>query len=112
MPDCVPVGSADQLNSLARQTDAEHPHRRPLLLAQEVLQMPAGDLIILRPGMRPIRARKIQWWSEHEIVERQLNPPEIPTLLVDIAMDDGSTEIVRRLPRAMSGLARSDLENC
>ena len=46
--------------NLSRQTDAEHPHRRPLLLAQEVLQMPAGDLIILRPGMRPARARKIQ----------------------------------------------------
>ena len=98
--------------NLSRQTDAEHPHRRPLLLAQEVLQMPAGELIILRPGMRPIRARKIQWWGERVIAERQLAPPEIPTLLVDIAMDDGSTEIVRKLPRAMSGLARSDIENC
>jgi hypothetical protein len=46
------------------------------------------------------------------IAERQLAPPEIPTLFVDIAMDDGSTEIVRKLPRAMSGLARSDIENC
>jgi type IV secretion system protein VirD4 len=98
--------------NLARQTDAEHPHRRPLLLAQEVLQMPAGELIILRPGMRPIRARKIQWWSEQEIAERQLDAPEIPTLLVDIAMDDGSTQIVRKVPRAMSGLTRSDIENC
>jgi type IV secretory pathway TraG/TraD family ATPase VirD4 len=74
--------------------------------------MPAGELIILRPGLRPIRARKIQWWGERVIAERQLAPPEIPTLLVDIAMDDGSTEIVRKLPRAMSGLARSDIENC
>jgi len=96
----------------SRQTDAEHPHRRPLLLAQEVLQMSAGEMIILRPGMRPIRARKIQWWGEQSIAERQLTPPEIPTLLVDIAMDDGSTEIVRKIPRAMSGIARSDIENC
>jgi type IV secretion system protein VirD4 len=97
--------------NLSRQTDAEHPHRRPLLLAQEVLQMPAGDLIILRPGMRPARARKIQWWDEREIADRQLVTPEIPDLHVDIAMDDGSTAIVRKVPRAMSGIARSDLEN-
>ena len=74
--------------------------------------MPAGELVILRPGMRPVRARKIQWWSEQEIAERQLDPPEIPTLLVDIPLDDGSTQIVRKVPRAMSGLARSDIENC
>ena len=81
------------------------------MLAQEVLQMPAGNLIILRPGMRPARARKIQWWDEREIANRQLSPPEIPDLRVDIAMDDGSTAIVRKVPRAMSGIARSDLEN-
>jgi type IV secretory pathway TraG/TraD family ATPase VirD4 len=37
----------------SRQGTAEHPHRRPLLLAQEVTQMPAEDQIILRPCVRP-----------------------------------------------------------
>ena len=98
--------------NLSRQTDAEHPHRRPLLLAQEVLQMPAEELIILRPGMRPIRAHKIRWWGEQAIADRQLAPPTIPTLLVEIALDDGSTEILRKVPRAMSGIARPDIESC
>jgi len=98
--------------NLSRQTDAEHPHRRPLLLAQEVLQMPAEELIILRPSMRPIRGHKIRWWGEQAIADRQLAPPKIPTLLVEIALDDGSTEIVRKVPRAMSGLARPDIESC
>ena len=40
-----------------------------------------------------------------------LRATEIPDLQVDIAMDDGSTAIVRKVPRAMSGIARSDLEN-
>ena len=31
-----------------KQQEAEHPHRRPLLLTQEVLQMPADEKIILR----------------------------------------------------------------
>jgi hypothetical protein len=61
--------------------------------------------------MRPARACKIQWWDEREIADRRLSPPAIPDLQVDIAMDDGSTAIVRKVPRAMSGIARSDLEN-
>ena len=31
-----------------KQHEAEHPHRRPLLLTQEVLQIPADEEIILR----------------------------------------------------------------
>jgi hypothetical protein len=38
--------------------------------------------------------------------------PEIPRLAVDIAMDDGSTEIVRKSARAMSGIIQADLERC
>jgi type IV secretion system protein VirD4 len=41
-----------------KQSEAQHPHRRPLILRQEILQMPSDEQIILRPGMRPIRAKK------------------------------------------------------
>jgi type IV secretion system protein VirD4 len=92
-----------------KQHEAEHPHRRPLLLTQEVLQMPMDAEIILRPGMKPVRARKIQWWREPAFQANVHAPPEIPQLSVDIAMDDGSTEIVRKTARAMSGIAEADL---
>jgi len=92
-----------------KQHEAEHPHRRPLLLTQEVLQMPVDAEIILRPGMKPVRARKIQWWREPVFQASVHAPPEIPQLSVDIAMDDGSTEIVRKTARAMSGIAEADL---
>ena len=93
----------------AKQSEAEHPHRRPLLLTQEVLQMPADEEIILRPGMKPVRARKIRWWQEPAFARRYKPAPAIPQLSVHIAMDDGSTEIVRKTARAMSGIAEADL---
>ena len=94
----------------SRQHEAEHPHRRPLLLTQEVLQMPTHQEIILRPNMPPILAHKIQWWRETEFRKRRLPPPEIPQLTVEIPLDDGSTEIVRRTARAMSGITQRDVE--
>jgi type IV secretion system protein VirD4 len=76
-----------------KQSEAWHPHRRPLMLRQEIIQMPADEQIILRPGMRPMRAKKIQWYREPEFTRRRLDPPVIPQLLVEIPMDDGATEI-------------------
>ena len=74
----------------SRQTEAEHPHRRPLMLASEIMQMPQDEQLILRTGMKPIRAKKIRWWQEPELVDRQTPAPAIPELEVLIAMDDGS----------------------
>ena len=44
--------------------------------------------------------------------ERRLQVPDIPYLFVEIAMDDGTTEIVRKNQRAMSGLVQSDIDGC
>jgi type IV secretory pathway TraG/TraD family ATPase VirD4 len=40
--------------------------------------MPPDEQLILRPGMRPIRAKKIRWWQEREFIARCKAPPEIP----------------------------------
>ena len=50
-------------SSLTRQ-EAEHPHRRPLLLTQEVLQCQQMKRSSSVPGMKLVRARKIRWWRE------------------------------------------------
>jgi hypothetical protein len=78
-----------------KQSEAEHPHRRPLMLRQEILQMPPDEQLIPMPGMRPIRARKIRWFEEPEFVRRRLAPPIIPQLVVEIPMDDGATAVAR-----------------
>jgi type IV secretion system protein VirD4 len=92
-----------------KQGESDHPHRRPLLLAQEVLQMPVDQQIILRPGVRPMRAHKIQWWRDTAFVSRRITPPEVPELSVEILQDDGSADILRKATRAMSGLVQADL---
>ena len=47
--------------------------------------------------------------EEREFVRRHQPPPEIPHFTVEIAMDDGSTEIVRKSARAMSGIVLGSL---
>ena len=76
----------------ARQHEAEHPHRRPLMLRQEILQMPPDEQIILRPGMQPIKAKKIRWYEEPAFTSRRRAPPAIPELVVEILLDDGSID--------------------
>jgi type IV secretion system protein VirD4 len=65
------------------------------MLRQEILQMSPDEQLILRPGMPPIRARKIKWYQEPALRERRLEPPEIPQLSVEIPLDDGMTGIAR-----------------
>lgn len=81
-----------------KQTEAEHPHRRPLMLAQEIMRMPATHQIMLRPGMLPMRTKRIQWWSDPTFASCVLPPPIVPKLVIDIAFDDGTGPVVR--PRA------------
>ena len=60
------------------------------MLASEIMQMPQDEQLILRTGMKPIRAKKIRQWQEPELLKRHNPPPTIPELEVLIAMDDGS----------------------
>jgi hypothetical protein len=64
------------------------------MLRQEILQMSPDEQLILRPGMRPIRACKIKWYQEAALRKRRLEPPEIPRLSVEIPMDDGNRRIM------------------
>ena len=73
-----------------KQSAAEHPHRRPVMLPAEIMQLPQQQVIILRPGMPGALAQKIRWWQELEFAGRQLSPPEIPELQVVVDLDDGA----------------------
>jgi len=69
------------------------------MLRQEILQMPSDEQIILRPGMQPIRAKKVRWYQEPAFLERRRDPPKIPELVVEILLDDGSVDLARRPTR-------------
>jgi type IV secretion system protein VirD4 len=57
----------------------ESDQRRPLMLPQELIQMPRDQLIVLRAGLPPIRGRKIVYWRERAFARRVRQPPTVPT---------------------------------
>jgi type IV secretion system protein VirD4 len=63
--------------SSGRRSISESEQRRALMMPQEVIQLPADQLIVLRAGLPPVRGRKIAYWRERAFVERVLPPPEV-----------------------------------
>jgi type IV secretion system protein VirD4 len=82
--------------NLSKQSAGEHPHRRPLMLDQEVARMSPDEQLIIRPGMRPMKTNRICWYQDRRFTDLVLPPPEIPFLNVNVASDDGSTMVRRR----------------
>lgn len=50
--------------------------RRPLMLPQEILQMPSSAMLVFKAGLPPIRGRKIVYFRE-KIFRRRLRPPPV-----------------------------------
>lgn len=95
----------------AKQSEAEHPHRRPLMLDQEIAQLSPLEQIIIRPGMKPMKTKRICWWSDPAFTTLKLKAPDVEPLALEIAYDDGTTRVLRKKARAMSGLIQSDVED-
>lgn len=55
----------------------ESDQRRPLMLPQDLIQMPSDQLIVLRAGMPPVRGQKIAYWRERAFTRRVRPPPII-----------------------------------
>ena len=77
----------------SKQSEAEHPHRRQLMLDQEVAQMAADEQLIIRPGMRPMRTQRIRWWDDPEFSTLRRAAPSVEPLQIKVATDDGSTRV-------------------
>ena len=63
---------------LSKQGESDHPHRRPLMLDQEVARMSPDEQIIIRPGMRPMKTRRISWWmisASRDLVRKAAGDP-------------------------------------
>jgi type IV secretion system protein VirD4 len=52
--------------------------RRALLLPQELMQLPAHALIVLKAGLPPILGHKIVYWRERVFTRRLRSPPPPP----------------------------------
>jgi len=64
--------------SSGRRSVSESDQRRALMMPQELIQLPAHELIVLRAGTPPVRARKIVYWRERAFTERVVAPPARP----------------------------------
>jgi type IV secretion system protein VirD4 len=80
--------------NLSKQSEAEHPHRRPLMLAQEVARMDPSEQIVLRGGMLPLKSQRACWFNDRNFTTLVRQAPEIPRLDVKVALDDGQTTVI------------------
>jgi type IV secretion system protein VirD4 len=56
---------------------AEEETPRPLLTPGEVLQFPSQETLVMVSGTPPIRARKLQYYNDHNFLARRLPAPEL-----------------------------------
>jgi type IV secretion system protein VirD4 len=93
-----------------KQSEAEHLHRRPMMLPQEVARMGNDQQIILRAGMQACVTDRQGWFKDPALVALHCPPPVIPRIPLPVATDDGQTRIVRPKPRHISGVTAQDVE--
>jgi type IV secretion system protein VirD4 len=71
--------SRPALLSNGHRSTTEADQRRALMMPQELIQMPADRLIVLRAGMPPVRGGKIVYWRERAFATRVAPPPVVPS---------------------------------
>jgi type IV secretion system protein VirD4 len=72
-----------------RLTRTETDQRRALLLPQEIARLKPRDAILLRPGMEPIRARRIRHFEDPTFTRLLRPAPEVPAIDVPVRLDQG-----------------------
>ena len=61
-----------------RRSHTDSDQRRALMLPQELMQLPAEALLILKAGLPPVRGRKILYYRERAFTDRLRPAPVIP----------------------------------
>lgn len=62
---------------LAIRSISESDQRRALMMPQELMQMPKGDLLLLRGGIPPVRARKIEYFRSRHFTAGSRTRPRL-----------------------------------
>lgn len=70
------------------QTQSTRPEARAILLPQEILQMPEGNMIVLRAGKPGGITQVLRWFEDPELSGLRLPPPYVPPLVIDPGADD------------------------
>jgi type IV secretion system protein VirD4 len=65
--------------AFGKVNESEQEHARPLLTPDEILRLPAEDVLLLVAGMPPYRARKLMYYLDERFRPRaNLKPPDSP----------------------------------
>lgn len=71
--------------------ETESDQRRALLLPQEVMRLKPRDAIVIRPGMYPIKCKRIRYFEDRTFKRLLRKPPTVEPIEVVQLMDQGST---------------------
>lgn len=86
-----PIGAALERRGARSRSQTVSQQRRALLLPQEVKELGREEAIVFYEGLRPIRCRKIRYFSDRRFRKRLLPPPAAP-------LPVGSARAVRTPP--------------
>jgi type IV secretion system protein VirD4 len=73
-----PLGVAFDRRGSGRRSQSVSEQRRPLLLPQEVKELGSEEAIVFYEGLRPIRCRKIRYFTDRIFRQRLEPPPGVP----------------------------------
>lgn len=69
--------------------------RRPLMLPQELVLMPQDDVIVLRAGIPPLKARKLRYYKDKwMIAASSMAPPAVKTRPLDLSVAQRSLALI------------------
>ena len=75
--------------SLDRLSTTETDQRRALLLPQEITRLPPHQAILLRPGLYPIRCRRLRYFKDRTFTRLLRRPPTVPPIEIPVRLDQG-----------------------
>lgn len=72
-----------------RQSVTESEQRRALLLPQEITRLKPRQAILLRPGLFPVRCRRIRYFADRTFARLLRPPPIVPAIDIPVRLDQG-----------------------
>jgi type IV secretion system protein VirD4 len=80
------------------QNETTHPHRRALLLPQEIRTLPAGTALMFRGAAPPFLLHRLTWYRDRLFRPLQGRPDLAPALAFSTERDDGSLPVAAVVP--------------
>jgi type IV secretion system protein VirD4 len=76
--------------------------KRALILPQDLMLMPQGDLILVRAGFPGIKARRLRYYMDRQLLRHsRIAPPEVIARGLDLAMPESGEELAVAAVKAM-----------